>query len=65
VLQGDEYPSPPPSLLQTLMADPGVSGSMTFNANSVVGDFETKPAPYSIRGQKTILLKVVSRKNLR
>ena len=29
-----------------------------------VGDFETKPAPYTIRGQKTILLKVVSGKKL-
>ena len=62
VLQGDEYPSPPPSLLQTLLADPAVSGSLTFSANSVVGDFETKPAPYTIRGQKTILLKVVTGK---
>ena len=64
VLQGDEYPSPPPSLLQTLLADPAVSGSLTFSANSVVGDFETKPAPYTIRGQKTILLKVVTGKKL-
>jgi hypothetical protein len=64
ILQGDEYPSPPPSLLQTLLADPAVAGSLTFTGSSPVGDFETKPAPYTIRGQKTILLKVASGKKL-
>ncbi|MHB8654086.1 MAG: SpoIVB peptidase S55 domain-containing protein [Terriglobia bacterium] len=59
-LQGDEYPSPPPSLLQTLLADPAVSGNVVFSGTSVVGDFETKACPYAIQGQKTILLKVVS-----
>jgi hypothetical protein len=58
-LQGDEYPSPPPSLLQTLLADPAVSGNVVFSGTSVVGDFETKACPYAIQGQKTILLKVV------
>ena len=60
VLQGDQYPSPPPSLVQTLMADPTASSSLTFSGTSVVGDFETKPSPYTIRGDKTILLKVVN-----
>ena len=59
VIQGDEYPSPPPSLVQTLMADPGASGSVAFSGTSMVGDFETKASPYTIRGQKTLLLKVV------
>ena len=58
-LQGDEYPSPPPSLLQTLLADPAVSGNVVFSGTSVIGDFETKACPYAIQGQKTILLKVV------
>ena len=60
VLQGDQYPSPPPSLVQTLMADPTAASSLTFSGTSVVGDFETKPSPYTIRGDKTILLKVVN-----
>jgi hypothetical protein len=60
ILQGDEYPSPPPSLVQTLMADPTAASSLTFSGTSVVGDFETKPSPYTIRGDKTILLKVVN-----
>ena len=59
-LQGDEYPSPPPSLVQTFMADPGVSTSGMYSGTSVVGDFETKPGPYVIRGQKMLLLKVKS-----
>ena len=57
VMRGDEYPSPPPSLLQTFMADPA-SSNVTFNGMSVVGDFETQPTPYAINGQKTLILKV-------
>jgi hypothetical protein len=63
VIQGEEYPSPPPSLVQTLLADPAVSGSLTLSGTSVVGDFETQPTPYTIRGQKFLLLKVVDTKN--
>jgi hypothetical protein len=59
VMQGDEYPSPPPSLLQTFMADSGAASSVVFSGTSVVGDFETKPTPYAIHGQKTLILKVV------
>ena len=59
VFQGDEFPSPPPSLVQTFLADPAVASSVTLSGTSIVGDFETKAIPYSIRGQKTLLLKVV------
>jgi hypothetical protein len=59
VLQGDEYPSPPPSLLQTFLADPAVSSNVTFSGMSIIGDFETKPIPVTIRVQKTLMLKVV------
>jgi len=58
-MQGDEYPSPPPSLLQTFMADSGAASSVIFSGTSVVGDFETKATPYAIHGQKTMILKVV------
>jgi len=60
VLQGDEYPSPPPSLVQTFLADPSVSSRVVLSGTSVVGDFETDPSPYTIRGQETLLLKVLS-----
>jgi hypothetical protein len=59
VVQGDEYPSPPPSLIQTFLADPAASSSVVFSSNSVIGDFETQSCPYTIRGQKTLVLKVV------
>ena len=58
VMQGDEYPSPPPSLVQTFLADPAAASSVMFNGTSVVGDFETKPTLYAIHGQKTLMLKV-------
>ncbi len=60
ILQGDEFPSPPPSLLQTFLAAPGVSSSAVFSGTSVVGDYETKPTAYAIQGQQALYLKVVS-----
>jgi len=61
VMQGDEYPSPPPSLIQTLLADPAVTSGITLSGTSIVGDFDTKPIPYTIRGQKIFLLRVAER----
>lgn len=58
VMQGEEYPSPPPSLLQTIMADSAAASSVVFSGTSVVGDFETVPTSYAIVGQKTLILKV-------
>jgi hypothetical protein len=58
VMQGDEYPSPPPSLLQTFMADSAAASSAIFSGTSVVGDFETQATPYAIHGQKTLIFKV-------
>jgi hypothetical protein len=58
VMRGDEYPSPPPSLVQTFMADPG-SSNMLLNGTSTIGDFETRPTSFAISGQKIITLKVV------
>jgi SpoIVB peptidase S55 len=57
-LQGDEYPSPPPSLVQTFLADPAVSSSVMFGTASVIGDFETKPTLYTIEGRKILYLTV-------
>ncbi len=57
-LQGEEYPSPPPSLIQTFLANPAVSTGFMFSGTSVIGDFETPPTLYSIQGMKTLQLKV-------
>jgi hypothetical protein len=58
VSRGDEYPSPPPSLVQTFMADPS-SANLIMNGTSMVGDFEAAPTEYALAGQKTLLLKVI------
>lgn len=62
-LQGDEYPSPPPSLVQTFLSDPAVSSSVTYGNASVIGDFQTNPTQYTIRGEKTLYLKVENLEN--
>jgi SpoIVB peptidase S55 len=58
VLQGDEYPSPPPSLVQTFLADPASLANVMFNGMSVIADAETKPSTYSIVGQRIVTLRV-------
>jgi hypothetical protein len=59
MMQGDEYPSPPPSLVQTFMADPAAASSVSLSGTSVVGDIEGAASSLMIHGQKTLLLKVV------
>src|SRR5579875_699814 len=56
--QGEEYPSPPPSLVQTFIADPAVSSSVIYGNASIIGDFQTKPTQYTIQGERTLYLKV-------
>jgi hypothetical protein len=59
IMQGDEYPSPPPSLIQTFMADPAAASSVNLSGTSIVGDFEAAASSLMIHGQKTLFLKVV------
>ena len=59
-LEGDEFPSPPPSLLQTFLADPAISNAITFRGSSVIGDYETPPGRYVIQGEQTLLVRVVT-----
>jgi hypothetical protein len=59
IIQGDEYPSPPPSLERTFMADPAAALSVNLNGTSVIGDYEATASPLAIHGLKTLLLKVV------
>lgn len=61
ILQGEEYPSPPPSLVQTFLSDPAVSSSVTLSGTSIVGDFETKPTPYMIRGRRSFCSRLWNR----
>jgi hypothetical protein len=59
-LAGDEFPSPPPSLLQTFLSDTAGAGRLTMSSTSVVGEFETDPTPYTVTGQQMLELKVIS-----
>ncbi|HTV55150.1 MAG TPA: SpoIVB peptidase S55 domain-containing protein [Terriglobia bacterium] len=59
VMEGTDYPSPPPSLLQTFLADPAISSKISYQAGSVVGDFNTSALPYTIEGSETLYLKVL------
>ncbi len=62
-LQGEEYPSPPPSMVQTFLADPAVSSSVIYGAASVIGDYQTEPTQYMIQGEKNLILKVENLEN--
>lgn len=62
-LQGEEYPSPPPSLVQTFLSDPAVSSNVIYGNASVIGDYQTKPTQYTITGEKTLFLKVENLEN--
>ena len=62
-LQGEDYPSPPPSLVQTFLADPAVSSSVIYGTASVIGDYQTKPMQFTIQGEKTLFLKVENSEN--
>jgi len=62
-LQGEEYPSPPPSMVQTFLADPAVSSSVIYGNASVIGDYQAKPTQYTIQGEKTLYLKVENMEN--
>jgi len=59
MLEGDDYPSPPPSLIQTFLSDPAAASSVSLSGTSIVGDFEGTSTSFMIHGQKTLLLKVV------
>jgi hypothetical protein len=59
IMQGDEYPSPPPSLVQTFMADPAAASNVSLSGTSVVGDYEAAASSLMIHGQKMLFLKVV------
>lgn len=58
VLDGEEFPFPPPSLARALAADPAVDGEVRSLQNSTVLDYHSDPLPYLIEGMKTIRLTV-------
>ena len=58
VLQGENFPSPPPSVVQTLSADPSLSTNISRTFLSTVADSEMSPLPSAVTGYKSITVTV-------
>lgn len=58
VIQGESFPSPPPSVARTLSADPSVSANISPTFLSTVADYEMDPLPSLVTGYKTITVTV-------
>ena len=57
-LQGDTFPSPPPSLVSTFSTNPSLSFNVSRTMLSTVGDYELAPVPGVVSGFKSLLLTV-------
>ena len=58
VLQGENFPSPPPSVVRTLTADPAVSTNILPTLLSTVAEYEMDPVPSVVNGYKSITVDV-------
>lgn len=58
VLQGENFPSPPPSLVRTLSADPAVSTNVSPTVLSTIAEYELDPVPSVVSGTKSITVTV-------
>ncbi len=58
VLQGENFPSPPPSVVRALSADPSVSTNISPTVLSTIAEYEMEPAPSVVTGSKSITITV-------
>jgi hypothetical protein len=58
VLQGDSFPSPPPSVISTLTTDPSLSINVSRTMLSTVADYELDPVPGVVAGVKALSLTI-------
>ncbi len=58
VLQGENFPSPPPSVVRALSADPAVSTNVSPTVLSTIAEFEMDPVPSVVSGTKSITITV-------
>jgi len=58
VIQGESFPSPPPSLARTLTSDPSLSANISLTFLSTVADYEMGSLPSLVSGLKTITVTV-------
>ena len=57
-LQGDAFPSPPPSLVSTFSTNPSLSINVSRTMLSTVADYELAPVPGVVAGFKSLMLTV-------
>ncbi|MBI3933935.1 MAG: hypothetical protein HY316_04530 [Acidobacteria bacterium] len=57
-LQGDSFPSPPPSVVSTFSTDPSLSINVSRTMLSTVADYELEPVPGIVVGFKSLTLTV-------
>ncbi|MBI4480713.1 MAG: hypothetical protein HY651_11890 [Acidobacteria bacterium] len=57
-LQGDSFPSPPPSVVSTFSTDPSLSINVLRTLLSTVADYELGPVPGVVAGFKSLTLTV-------
>jgi hypothetical protein len=57
-LQGDSFPSPPPSVVSTFSTEPSLSTNVSRTLLSTVADYELEPVPGVVAGFKSLTLVV-------
>jgi hypothetical protein len=57
-LQGEAFPSPPPSLVSTFSTDPSLSFNVSRTMLSTVADYELSSVPGVVSGFKSLMLTV-------
>ena len=58
VLKGENFPSPPPSVVRAFSADPALSTDMSPTALSTIFEYEMDPMPSVVTGYRTITVTV-------
>ena len=58
VLQGENFPSPPPSVVRALSTDPALSTNISSTVLSTVADYEMEPVGSVVTGFKRIMVTV-------
>jgi hypothetical protein len=58
VLQGENFPSPPPSVVRALSGDPSASTNISPTLLSTIAEYEMDPVPSVVSGSKSITVTV-------
>jgi hypothetical protein len=57
-IQGENFPSPPPSVARTFSSDPSLSPNVSPTFVSTVGEYELDPLPSLVSGVRTVTILV-------